>query len=247
VDPEKVARQVAAKELSEAAGIPMAHAHRVLQGKTTLNEVLKSLMHRSQLEGLVQKEGLDPSLAGQVVAGHLTIERARVITEMRRLRPHSVAKDGFQLATSSDDPVALQLFGAPFVVGKVTEADVYEFVFQAQGSEETQRFTKHDAKILVLDATADVESLLGIDQEVAKAGLTGTGETGDRVRLSDEELLDAIGSGASKTMVFRDGTTVSGRVVCFSRWDVELSVPPLTGGTEVSVIVFNHALHPKSA
>ena len=118
-DSEKLARRKAANELAESAGIPVAYAHRILQGQTTLKEVTQKLMRKAKLQALVRDEGLDPSLAGQVEAGKLKLERARVINKMRTLRPHSVSKDGFHLAGESEGPVAVQCFGKDWLVGKV--------------------------------------------------------------------------------------------------------------------------------
>jgi hypothetical protein len=246
-DPEKLARRKAAEELAESAGIPVPYAHRILQGQTTLNDVLQKLMRKAKLEGLVRDEGLDPSLAGQVAAGKLKLERAKVIHKMRQLRPHSVAKDGFALASETTEPVALQCFGGSWLSGHVTEAEIYEFDFKLAGTDETQRMVKHDVKMIVLAGEASVDALFGIDQEVATQGLEGTGEAAQRIKVPEDVLLDAVAQDSTLSLVCRDGTTVRGKVVCFSRWDIELSVPPLTGGDAVSVIVFNHSLHPKSA
>jgi hypothetical protein len=246
VDPEKLERRKAAEELAESAGIPIPYAHRILQGQTSLNDVLQKLMRKAKLEGLVRDEGLDPSLAGQVASGKLKLERAKVIHKMKQLRPHSVAKDGFHLASETTEPVALQCFAGSWLIGHVTDAEIYEFDFKVLETGETQRIVKHDVKMIVLAGAASVDALFGIDQEVATQGLEGTGEVGHRIKVPEDFLLDTVAQESTLSLVCRDGTTVRGKVVCFSRWDIELSVVPLTGGDAVSVIVFNHSLHPKS-
>ena len=246
-DSEKLARRKAAAELAESAGIPVAYAHRILQGQTTLKDVTQKLMRKAKLQALIRDEALDPSLAGQVAAGKLKLERARIINQMRKLRPHSVSKDGFHLAGEVDGSVAVKCFGTSWLVGKVTNSDIYEVDFQVTETGHVQRLVKHDVKMIVLDGECALDELIGIDQDVAAQGLEGTGEVTQRIKLPESHLLDAIESKEPLRLICRDGSTVRGRVVCFSRWDVELSVTPLTGGEPVSVIVFNHALHPKSS
>ena len=246
-DSEKLARRKAANELAESAGIPVAYAHRILQGQTTLKEVTQKLMRKAKLEALVRDEGLDPSLAGQVAAGKLKLERARVINKMRTLRPHSVSKDGFHLAGESEGPVAVQCFGTEWLVGNVAKSEIYEVDFLEERTGDTHRLVKHDVKMIVLDGSCPLDELIGIDQEVAAQGLEGTGEVAQRIKVPETYLLEAIASETNLRLVCRDGATVQGKVVCFSRWDIELMVTPLTGGEPISVIVFNHALHPKSA
>ena len=246
-DSEKLARRKAATELAESAGIPIAYAHRILQGQTTLKDVTQKLMRKAKLEALVRDEDLDPSLAGQVAAGKLKLERARVINKMRRLRPHSVSKDGFHLAEEIDGSVGVQCFGNDWLIGKVSKSEIYEVDFQAEESGEVHRLVKHDVKMIVLDGTGVLDELVGIDQEVAAQGLEGTGEVTQRIKVPEKYLIEMVESEGTLRLVCRDGATVKGQVVCFSRWDIELRVTPLTGGDPVSVIVFNHALHPKSA
>lgn len=240
---EKVARRLEAQELAESAGIPIPQAHRILQGKTTLSEVLQGLVRKARLKSLIEDDGMDASLAGQVAAGNLTVERAKVIAEMRKLRPHSVAKDAFHLAAAADMEIGLLLFGEGWVRGTITKGAIYEITFQPTEGGEARVITKHDVKMLAMEPSDELENVLGLDVSVAGKALGGTKEATARTRIPDEVLLDAAASEEALRLVCRDGTTVKGQVVCFGRWDVELKVPFLVGKGETRIIVFNHALH----
>lgn len=235
--------------MSKAKGIPLAHAHRILQGQTTLNDVLKLLMRKDRFERLVRREGLDPSLAGQVASGHLTRERAQLVTRIRKHRNRPLDHDPLRAAFKRGGELALWLFGEGWVRGSLVGHKVYEVELLEAGAEGPRAIPKHEVKAVADPAGADaVAALAGRDEAVAAEGLGSTQDRAERIRPSDDWLLAAAEGGGDVTFVFRDGSVLTGRLMSFGRWDASLEVE-ISGAAEgdeparVPVEIFFHSLH----
>ena len=243
MDPAKLERQEEARKLAKRRGIPLVQAHRILQGETTLNEVLKELMRKSRFDRLVNVEGMDPSLAGQVAAGNLTVERARLITEVRKYRTHSVDHDAIKIAFMEKSEVYVDFFASGWRKGRVVAARTYGFDFVADGETDSVAIDKHEVKMLSTADPETFEEVFGANRRVKKLGLEASKEQDDRVRPEMAKLLKLLKSHADVKVTLRDGVTVSGKMKSFSRWDLELAVAE----GDAAVTVFFHALHPTSA
>lgn len=233
-------------ELAKDKGIPLAHAHRIVQGRTTLNEVLKLMMRQERFERLVKHDGLDPSLAGQVASGHLSKERAIVVTRIRKARKYPLDHDALKVAEIEATPVLLDLFDRGWTLGTVKQARVYDFDFQTAAASEPELVQKHDVKAVAPEsALSSIEAAAGLDDTIKGQGLAATAERSERVRPTDQELLALMEADVDITLVMRDGETLNGRVVSFGRWDVTLA---LADGQDepAPVTVLFHALHKKS-
>ncbi len=238
-DPEKLERRAKAQALAAEKGIPLAHAHRILQGKATLNEVLKTLMRKDRFERLVRHEGLERSLAGQVASGHLSKERAQLVTRIRRSRKHPLDMDATKRAEVDRAHVAMSVFGRGWVTGRVVNARIYDFDFQPDGGAALETLLKHDVKLMA--AAHDLEAARAAstqDEAIVAEGLGGTTDRKERVRPADEALLDRLEAGTPVKLLLRDGHAVEGTVCSFGRWDVDLAL----GGEAVVTVLF-HALH----
>jgi hypothetical protein len=237
--PEEVERKKEARHLAKERGIPLVQAHQILQGETTLNEVLKGMRDKSRFDRLVKTEGMEPSLAGQVVAGKLDIDQARLTSEIRKHRQHAIDYDAIKVASLEKKTVAIQHFELGWRVGKVTAVRTYDFDLLIEG--EVEALHKHDLKLLTKADVATVEPLLSVDERVQKKGLASSRERGDRVRPDQEGLLKILKKKKEITLTLRDGTAVTGLLVGIGRWD--LAVQLADGETVVDV--FLHALHSK--
>jgi len=194
---------------------------------------------------LAREEGLAPSLAGQVAAGHLKVERARILQRLRAVRSHPVDWDAFKVAFEEGQPIAFATFDEGWRVGRVVEVDIYEFrveLLTPDGSSEAAVIAKHDVKALCSPAhLAAVQEVVTVDSEVHKESLGASAKRNQRVRPSDDELVGLLEGRQPFAVVLRDGSRWAGSVASFGRWDVTLR---LYGGAEL--IVLFHALHPKS-
>jgi hypothetical protein len=234
--------QERAKALAADKGIPQVHALRVIRGEVSLNDVLKALMRKERATRLVERDGLDPGLAGQVASGHLSRERAILVQRIRQHRPHRIDRDALKLAEVGKQPVAFQTFGNPWVEGLITEARTYEFDVRVTGAGEGAAaiVQKHDVKLVAQpEQVAGIESGSGVDPGVSAEHLAGTADRTARVRPEDEALIELVESAGLIHVVLRDGQLLVGRLRSFGRWDFDLE---LQNGAVVTVLF--HAVHP---
>jgi hypothetical protein len=242
ISEEKLALRNQAQNLAKEKNIPLIHAYRILKGQTTLNEVLKAMMRKERFEQMITREGIDRELAGQVASGHLSKQRAVLLTRMRTLRKQKLHIDGIKAAEIEKQRVAVDFFGTGWVIGRVRNVRPYEFDFFSEQAEKSERFFKHDVKALC--AAEDLPAVLkamSLDEKIKAEGLAATEDRAARIRPDDETLLRAIETNRIVRFTMRDGELMLGRVRSFGRWDAELC---LEGGEIITV--FFHGLHAAS-
>ena len=242
---ERTPEQEAAHELSKSQSIPVVHAHRVLRGEASLEEVKEALSKKDEATRLAREEGLAPSLAGQVAAGHLKVERARILQRLRSVRPQPIDWDAFKIALESKQPIALATFEDDWRVGRIVSVDIYEFRFgliKPDGKASEVVVQKHDVKAICDPAHLPaVQEAVSIDKTVREESLGASAKRNTRIRPSDEDLAQMLETKRPFPVVLRDGQRWAGSVASFGRWDVTLR---LYGGAEL--VVLFHALHPKT-
>ena len=242
----KLVEQEQARELAKDKGIPLVHALRVVRGETTLNDVLKALMRKERAQRLVEKDGLDPGLAGQVASGHLSRERALLIQRIRQHRSHRIDRDVIKVAEIDELSVAIRAFAEHWIAGRVLEARTYEFDFRPDGPEGAVMpvitLQKHNIKCVCAgEHLAQVRDAETIDEEARASGLAGTADRGERVRPSDEHMMGLLESKAQIVCLLRDGDRYEGTIRSFGRWDLDLQI-----SEDVVITVMFHALHPNT-
>lgn len=231
-----------AQKLAKDKGILTVHAYRILKGQTTLNDVLKSMMRKERFDQLVQRDGIDRELAGQVASGHLPKPRAVTLTRMRKVRKQKPNIDGIKAAELEKKRVGLAVFGRGWVLGRIRAARPYDFDFLADGADKPDKLFKHDVKAICL--AEDIEAVkraCSTDEAIAKLGLVATEDRAQRVRPHDDVMLKFIDDQRVVRFTMRDGEQLLGRLRSFGRWDAELV---LDDGETVSI--FFHGLHASS-
>ncbi len=242
----KLVEQEEARELAKDKGIPLVHALRVVRGEATLNDVLKALMRKERAQRLVERDGLDPGLAGQVASGHLSRERALLIQRIRQHRSHRIDRDVVKVAEIDELSVAIRAFDEHWIAGRVLEARTYEFDFRPDGPEGAVMpvitLQKHNIKcVCPSDRLAQVRDAESVDEEAKARGLAGTADRGERVRPSDERMMELLESKAPIVCLLRDGDRYDGTIRSFGRWDLDLDI-----GEDTVITVLFHALHPET-
>lgn len=236
---QKAAEQEQAKKLAEDKGIPPVHALRVVRNEVSLNDVLKALMRKDRAARLVERDGLDPGLAGQVASGHLTRERALELQRIRTHRSHRIDRDALKIAEVEQHPVGVLLFDQGWLIGIIGEARTYEFDLKSGEDGTTTVVQKHDVKMVCSpSAVPGLQSACGEDTRLKDTGLGGTADREERVRPADADMLDLIDDETPVSLIMRDGETYAGVIRSFGRWDLELEVD---GGHRANVLF--HALH----
>ncbi len=237
--PDKSEERDKALELAERAGIPLWGAFRVVRGEVTLNQLLKSMLRREKFQRL-QKEGLDPDLAGHVASGSLPRWRAMALQEMRKAGRTKFTRDRLEISHRAKQPLALWRFDADdWEVGRVAKSRTYDFHFETATAKEPLVIDKHNVKMVC--APEDLDALRQArvhEKKVLQQKLGASKDRNERYRPSDQQLCGARDNAAVIRWIFRDGTAVMGRVQAFGRWDLDLLVE---GDKEATL--FFHALH----
>lgn len=241
----KDAERREAQDLAERTGVPLWGAFRVIRGELTLNELLKSMMRREKFQRL-QKNGLDPDLAGHVASGSLPQWRATVLQDMRVAGRAKFTRDRIEMAWRENLPTALWAFGQEdWVSGFIKRARTYDFMFDAVNTSEPVSIFKHDVKMLCHpDDLETIRSQRRFDKRVLTEGLGASRDRKDRYRPTDQSLSNARSSGESVRWVFRDGSGIDGRILAFGRWDIDIVV---MADAPAPATLFFHALHPATA
>ena len=232
-----------ARKLSADKGIPPVHALRVVRGEVSLNAVLKNLMRKERASRLIERDGLEPGLAGQVASGHLSRQRALELQRIRTFRKHRIDRDALKLAELSGAAVGIGCFDGTWVSGTIVEARTYEFDLSTEGAGQTQLIQKHDVKLVCpAESMDELRSRETYDSAIQEAGLAGTADRSERVRPTDARLLQLIDDQTEIDCVLRDGSSCRGRVHSFGRWDMVIVVEKVG---EVTILF--HALHKSNA
>ena len=244
LSPEVIAeQQETARKLAADKGIPQVHALRVVRGEVSLNVVLKNLMRKERATRLVERDGLEPGLAGQVASGHLSRERALELQRIRAFRKHRIDRDALKLAEIGEAMIAVGCFDGTWAAGRVLAARTYEFDLEPIGGGEQQLIQKHDVKLVC--QAADVDKLRAVETSVAairEAGLAGTADRTERVRPTDARMIQLIEAEESVDCVLRDGSSYRGILRSFGRWDMAIEV------AEVGMVtILFHSLHKSNA
>ena len=240
LSPDVIARQQeTARQLALDKGIPQVHALRVVRGEVSLNVVLKNLMRKERATRLVEHDGLEPGLAGQVASGHLTRDRALELQKIRTFRKHRIDRDALKLAELDQVMVSVGCFDGTWATGKILEARTYEFDLLPLDGGDKQLVQKHDVKLVCpaehVDALRAAESFM---DTIREDGLGGTADRAERVRPKDARMLELIEAQELISCVLRDGSVYQGIIQSFGRWDMAVSIE----GVGMATILF-HSLH----
>ncbi len=207
----------------------------VIRGQATLDRVLKGLFVRQRRDRFV-RDGLDPSLAGQVANGRLDLQRAKRIQTVWQAQSASFHSD--RMKALAGCPVAMAVFGQGLRVGRLAHVGRYDLVLESGPDDLPETFKKHDVKFYCrAEEVQAVEAMLGQDPETAALGLGPSTMLAERWR-PDEEL--AIRWATDHPVVrfrFRDGQTLAGTPQRVALYEIEIAC------STAKVGVLTHALH----
>ena len=220
----------------ERSGIPYPLAVLVVRGKLSLNDVLNEMFVRSRRDKLV-KEGMDPSLAGQIVRGKLDADRAKRIQAVWTTQHASFQSDRLREAPAGT-PLAIALFDRPLHRGTLDKVSRYDLMWRADGAPARETVKKHELKLYCAAEHLDrVAAALGTADEVAQLGLRATEDRAQRFRPTEELALDWVPNRRLLRFVFRDGQTLVGIPTRVARFEIEVDL-----GEGATCCVLTHAL-----
>lgn len=215
--PEEKAK---ATELATRSGIPFPRAVMVVRGQVKLNDVLQDLFQQQKRDRLV-RDGLDPSLAGQVANGRLEPARAKRIQAVWKAQDASFHSD--RLGALAGQAVVLFTYGPEVVSGRLSRVGRYDLVVEPGDSAPPRSLKKHEVKAYCRaeDARA-VREAVGEDPEVAAAALGPSTVLEERWRPDEDLALRWAAEHPSLCFRFRDGQTLTGVPVRVALYEIEL-------------------------
>lgn len=229
-----------AEELMRDAGLPQHLAMRVAKEELSLKDALNQVVDKDRVDRLMNRHGLDKSLATQVVLGRVSLDQ---VLQRRRLKAHIVENHDKSIlaeALSDGQPRVFGLHGHRLVRARLTEVDAYELVLEAEEADAPAgplgRMHKLQVKFVV--DTTDLESARGIVQRNSEVQICGPIERPqDRYRCANKRLFAWLDAKTPIEITTLEGDVVTGPLNWIGRWELGLAAG---GGMEF--IVFRHSL-----
>lgn len=223
-----------ATQLATRSGIPFPQALLVVRGELKLNDVLNRMWLADKHARLV-REGMDPSLAGQVVRGRLSAERAREIQALWQLQSGSFHSDALRVDRTARR-FLLPFEGQP-LVGLVVRVSRYDVaIVDANGGLSTLK--KHDLKLHgPAEALAAAVGALVPDPAIRELSLKASDSLDDRFRPTEALAREWAANRKPRRFLFRDGDSLVGVPIRVALFEIEVAC-----GDGATVCLMTHAL-----
>ncbi len=235
--PQAVVKQ--AKAMVAQSGIPFHAAVKVVQGKTTLNEVLQALLREEKIKKLMETYAINRALATNVALGRTNLE----IVLLRRRKNQTLQKyfhrSCLEESLQSGARIALGVHGHTKVLGRVIENNKYTILFQPDSGGDPVELHKTRIKF-AYDPTQYklLKKHLKIDKKVKALNLEPIINPRNRYHFKNLVLQQAMDEHREVQVVTLEGDTFKGHVEWFGRWEFGLK---FKGG--VRATLFRHAVY----
>ncbi len=228
-----------AKTLVAQSGIPFPAALRVVQGKTTLNEVLQSLLREEKIRKLMTAHTINRALATNVALGRTDLEIVllrRRNNETLHQHYHRSCLEEYRLSGSR---IALALHGHKKVMGTVEENGKFTILFRQDPQDDPVEIHKTEIKFAYdPDQFKVVKKFLKIDNKVKAMHLGPLLNPRDRHHFKNLTLQRALDAHEEVQVTTLEGDVLRGHVEWFGRWEFGLK---FKGGARATV--FRHAVY----
>ena len=226
-----------AEQLHKSTGVPMDIARQVAAGKLDLNDAIKRMAFRDEVEGLIARHGLDRALATQVALGQAELER---VLRQRRVAVHlaeNAKRDSLEAALAAGTEVVLGLHGRALVTGKLSSLGPYEIQFRNVESGETVTVHKTRVKFLC-EAAAWQKARKSMSWDAVRKAesVEPILRPQDRYALSNRRLGDVQDRKLTVRVSCLEGEVFSGEVAWVARWEIGLAVKG------ASLVIFRHSI-----
>ena len=236
--PERLAQTRKVEQLSRDTGIPRGWAQQVVDGKTTLNEVLTRMARQDRVAQLERRHGLDRSLAAQVADGQVKLDDVLLLqrrsAHLAEHRQRSILVE----AAADGQALTLLLHGQKQVTGRILQVDAYEF--QLQEAAEAAPLTVHKLQVK-LAWPAALAAAVGAAPE-GRSVQEPIVRPQDRLHLSDRRLFGLLDAGTRVRVATIEGDQVAGAVRWISRWEFGMALADKAQAPQQLLSVFRHAL-----
>ncbi|MFZ5481080.1 MAG: hypothetical protein ACOZNI_30240 [Myxococcota bacterium] len=233
---EAIARRAA--EIARTTGLPPESARLVAAGRADLNDLLKKMAFRDEVNTLMQRHDLNRALATQVALGQADLDfillRRRVDAHLAATRDRSVL-DETQRAGSE---ITLGLHGHRTLRARVKAVERYEVVVVDTEKGAEERVHKLQLKYAYKpDDHKRVRKGLEYDKARRDRVVEPVARPQDRYACSDRRLGAAMDHKAAVVATTLEGECFHGEIAWVARYEFAIRTK---GGGEV--VIFRHAL-----
>jgi sRNA-binding regulator protein Hfq len=227
-----------AGEIAAKTGLPLDSARLVAAGRADLNELLKKMAFRDEVNALMQRHDLNRALATQVALGQASLDyillSRRLDAHLAKHRERSVLEE----AQRSKAEVTVGVHGHRTLRARVKEVERYEVVFLASDSGAEERIHKLQLKYAYKpDDHKRVRKGLDYDKARRDRSVEPIARPQDRYACSDRRLGTAMEHKVVVIATTLEGESFTGEVVWVARYEFALRTK---GGGEI--VIFRHAL-----
>jgi sRNA-binding regulator protein Hfq len=233
---EALARR--ATEIAHKTGLPLESARLVAAGRADLNELLKKMAFRDEVNALMQRHELNRALATQVALGQADLD---YILLSRRIDAHLAAnrdRSVLDEAQRSGAEVTLGVHGHRTLRARVKAVERYEVVLLESETGAEERVHKLQLKYAYKpDDHKRVRKSLDYDKTRRDRAIEPVVRPQDRFACSDRRLGAAMDAKHPVSATTLEGECFTGEVAWVARYEFGLRTK---GGGEV--VIFRHAL-----
>ncbi len=227
-----------AEHIVKTTGVPLDIAVRVAQGRLDLNDALKQMAQRDEIEALMSRHGIERALASQIALGQADLQqvlrRRRVDAHLAEHRDHDV----FDAAARGGTELTIGVHGRLLRRVKVLATRAYEI--DVLDSETGASETIHKTRIkFACDAQGwqkARKSMTWDDRRKARA-VDPVMRPQDRYGCGNRRLGEAWDQKSDIVAVTLEGECFAGQVSYVARWEFGVRTK---AGTDV--VIFRHAL-----
>lgn len=227
-----------AQEIARTTGLPYEAARQVASGKADLNDLLKRMAFRDEVQALITRHGLNRALATQVVLGQADLEQ---VLSRRRIEEHILANREraiLEETQASGKELTLGLHGHRSLRVRIREVERYEIVAIDVESGAEQRIHKLQIKYAYApDDHKKVRKAMDYDKARRDVQIEPIARPQDRYACSDRRLGLALDRKLHVTAVTLEGECFTGEIAWVGRY--EFGLRTRSGG---EVVIFRHAL-----
>lgn len=227
-----------AEHIVKTTGVPLDIAVRVAQGRLDLNDALKQMAQRDEIEALMSRHGIERALASQIALGQADLQqvlrRRRVDAHLAEHRDHDV----FDAAARSGSELTIGVHGRQLRRVKVLATRAYEIdVLDAEsGASETIHKTRIKFACDSQGWQKARKSMTWDDRRKART-VEPVMRPQDRYGCGNRRLGEAWDQKSDVVAVTLEGECFAGQVSYVARWEFGLRTK---AGTDV--VIFRHAL-----
>jgi hypothetical protein len=239
--PTDAQRELLARKAGEIAaktGLPLESARLVAAGRADLNELLKKMAFRDEVNALMARHDLNRALATQVALGQADLD---YILLSRRIDAHLAAnrdRSVLEQAEKSGAEVTFGVHGHRTLRAKVKAVERYEVVLVDVESGAEERVHKLQLKYAYKpDDHKRVRKGLEYDKARRDRTIEPVARPQDRYACSDRRLGAAMDAKHVVTATTLEGEAFHGEIAWVARYEFGIRTK---GGGEV--VIFRHAL-----